>query len=322
MLQRIFAGLLAAALAGAFGYGAQAADYPTKPVTLIVPFGAGGGTDVTARIVAEELGKLLGQSVIVDTRPGANGAFGSGVVAKSAPDGYTRLFTAQSTYSMNPNLMKQLPYDQLNDFVPVATIGSSPWLLTVPANSDLKNVADVVKYAKANPGKMTFGFWQSSVLITSETFARAAGLDLRKVPYKGAVEAQTDLIAERLTILFTDTLGAKPHVAAGKMRVLASTTPKRTANFPDVPTMAELGYPAVDIASMLAVFAPAKTPKPVLERLNHDINTVLKLDSVREKLKGLGQDTAIMSLAEADAFVRKELPRWADMIEKSGLQKQ
>ncbi len=176
---------------------------------MIVPYGAGGGTDVLARAVSEELSKALGQPVVVDARPGANGAIGAGVVAKAPADGYTLLFAGSSVFSLNPSLMKDLPYDQLNDFVPVANIGGSPYMLVVPADSPFKTVDDVIKAAKAEPGKLTYGHWQSFVLVTAEAFARATGIELRKVPYKGAVEAQNDFLGGRLNILFTDTLGAK-----------------------------------------------------------------------------------------------------------------
>lgn len=314
----------AAALAGAAALSdpALAQNYPQKSITLIVPFGAGGGSDITARTVSEELSKVLGRSVIVETRPGASGAIGSGVVAKAAPDGYTLLFTASSTYSLNPNLMKELPYDQLNDFVPVGTIARSPWMLVVPAKSEFKSVADVVKSAKASPGKLTLAFHVSSTLVTGDAFQQAAGIQLRRVPYKGAVEATTDLLAGRVNLLFMDTNGSRPHAEAGTMRILATTTAKRTALFPSTPTMTEVGYPVVT-DSVLVIFAPIKTPKPILERLNSEIGKIVTTSkNVRDKLMSMGMEPVSMNLAEADAFVRSELPRWADMIKKAGLQKE
>src|SRR6187455_999117 len=195
--------------------------YPSRPVTMIVPFGAGGGTDIIARGVSEELSKALKQPIVVEPRPGANGAIGSALAARAAPDGYTLLFTAQSTYSLNPNLMKDPPLDQLKDLVPVATIGRSPWMLAVPAASEFKSVADVVAFGKANPGKLVFPFWQSSVLVSGEMFGQVTGIQIRKVPYKGQSEVTTDFLAGRLPIYFSDIVGARPQVEAGKMRVLA-----------------------------------------------------------------------------------------------------
>ena len=317
------AAMFAAAVCLFSGLNVQAADpYPTRPVTMIVPFGAGGGTDVIARSVSEELSQMLRQSIVVEARPGANGAIGSAVVARAAPDGYTLLFTAQSTYSLNPNLMKDPLFDQLKDLVPVATIGRSPWLIAVPSDSEFKSIADVVAYGKANPGKLAFPFWQSSVLVTGETFARMSGMQTRKVPYKGQVEATTDFLAGRVPIMVTDVAGGRGPVEAGKMRLLASTTAQRSASFPDVPTMREQGYDVVT-DSMLAVFAPAGTPQPILDRLNADLSKIISTsEKVRDRLRQLGLEPTAMTQREADAFVRSEMTRWEGMIRRAGLEKQ
>ena len=317
-LKRSIAALAAVAMSIGTAF---AQGYPTRPVTLVVPFGAGGGTDIIARTVAEELSKALKQPVIVDPRPGANGAIGSALVARAAPDGYTVLFTAQSTYSLNPNLMKEPPYDQIKDLVPVASIGRSPWMLAVPMASEFKTVADVVAYGKANPGKLAFPYWQSSVLVTGETFGALAGVQMRKVPYKGGVEATTDVLGGRVPIMFTDTAGARPQVEAGTMRVLALTTVKRSPLFPDAPTMREAGLDVVT-DSMMAVFVPAGTPRAVQERLNSEFTRIVETsEPVRNRLRQLGLDPITMTLPEADAFVRSELTRWADMIKRAGLEK-
>jgi len=311
----VLAGLLATADIAA------AQDYPTRPVTFIVPFAAGGGVDAIMRRLSDELRKSLGQPIVIDPRPGANGAIGSAAAARAAPDGYTLLATASSTYSLNPNLMKEPLYDQVKDLVPVATIGRSPWLLIVPADSPFKSVADIVAFGKANPGKLAFPFWQSSVLVTGETFGRVAGVQMRKVPYKGAVESMTDLLAGRVPIMFTDTVGARPQLAAGKIRVLASTVEKRPSYFADVPTLKEAGYDVVT-DSMTGIFAPAGTPAPILDRLNKEFVTIVgSNEEIREKLRELGLDPTTMTRAQYDAFVRSELTRWAEMIEKAGLQK-
>lgn len=315
--------MLAGAVLGVVvpGATAQAQPYPSRPITMIIPFGAGGGTDIIARAVSEDLTKALKQPIIVEPRPGANGAIGSALVARAAADGYTLLFTAQSTYSLNPNLMKDPPFDQLKDLVPVASIGRSPWMLAVPAASEFKSAADVIAYGKANPGKLSFAFWQSSVLVTGETFGQLAGIQMRKVPYKGQVEATTDFLGGRLPILFTDTAGARPQVDAGTMRVLAVTGSKRSALFPDVPTMKEVGLDIVT-DSMIAVFAPAATPRPILERLNVELTKIIETsEPVRNRIKSLGLDPTTMTLPEIDAFVRSELPRWAEMIRRAGLEK-
>ncbi|MDF2809855.1 MAG: putative exported protein [Microvirga sp.] len=317
------AALLASALCLSAAPVVNAADaYPTRPITMIVPFGAGGGTDVISRTVSDELSRALGQPVVVEARPGANGAIGSAVVARAAPDGYTLLFTAQSTYSLNPNLTKEPLFDQLKDLVPVASIGRSPWLIAVPIESDLKSIADVVTYGKANPGKLAFPFWQSSVLVTGETFGRVAGIQMRKVPYKGQVEAITDFLGGRLPIMVTDIAGGRAPVEAGKMRLLASTTAKRSAAFPDVPTMREQGFDVVT-DSMLAIFAPAGTPQPILDKLNGELTKIiLTSEKVRDRLRQLGLEPTAMTQSEADAFVRSEMTRWEEMIRRAGLQKE
>lgn len=314
--------LLACAASMLVAAAAHAQDYPARPVTMIVPFGAGGGTDIIARSVSEELSKALGQSIIVDARPGANGAIGSAVVARAAPDGYTLLFTAQSTYSLNPNLMKSPPYDQIKDLVPIASIGRSPWLIVVPPDSNFKSIADVIAYGKENPGKLAFPFWQSSVLVTGETFAQLGGFQMRKVPYKGQVEATTDFLGGRLPVMVTDVAGGRAPIESGKMRLLATTTAKRTSLFPDAPTMRENNLDVVT-DSMLAVFAPAGTPKPILDKLNTELSKIIATsEKVRDRLRQLGLEPTVMTQAEADAFVRSELTRWEGMIARAGLQKE
>ena len=302
---------------------AYAQTYPEKPITFIIPFGAGGGTDAIARILQEDIRRELGQPIIIDNKPGANGAIGSAFAARAAPDGYELLLTASSTFSLNPNLMKSIKYDQLNDFVPVAFIVRAPWMMVVHEKSGFKSVADVVKAAKENPGKLTVGYWQSSVMITSEVFAQAAEVQFLKVPYKSVVEAVGDLLGERIDILFVDIQAVRAHIESGKLRYLASTTANRVSVAPDVPTLVESGYPSVVVDASVVLFAPAKTPRPIVERLNAAMVKVVSSSAVaREKLKGLGHEPTTMTLPEVDNFVRSELSRWGDMIKSVGLQKE
>lgn len=323
-LARTTATLVAAAFAiAALAVAAHAQTYPEKPVTFINPFGAGGGSDAVARILQDDIRKELGQPIIIDNRPGANGAIGSAAAARAAPDGYTLMLTATSTFSINPNIVKDLRYDQLNDFVPVAYIVRAPWMMVVNTNSGFKSVADVVKAAKESPGKLTVGYWQSNVMITSDVFGKAAGVDILKVPYKSVVEAVTDLLGQRIDMLFVDIQAVRAHVDAGKMRYLAATTANRVSVAHNVPTLTELGYPSVVTDASVLLFAPAKTPRPILERLNAAMIKVVANSTVaREKLKDLGHEPTTMTLPELDAFVRSELSRWGDMITNAGLQKQ
>jgi tripartite-type tricarboxylate transporter receptor subunit TctC len=269
------------------------------------------------------LAKGLGQSVIVDARPGANGAIGTALVAKAPPDVYTIVLGASSTFSLNPNLMKELPYDQLKDFVGIGTLVQSPWMLAVNAKSPYKSVADIVAAAKASPGKLTYGFWQSSVLVTAEIFAQDAGIQLRKVPYKGAVEAVTDIIAGRLDLIFIDINGIRSFVDAGEARFLAATTAKRVSLLPDVPTMVESGYPKVVTGSVSAFFAPARTPPEILDRYNAEfIRIINTVKPVRDKFTSMGLDPLAMKREELDSFVKSELPRWEGMVKAAGLEKE
>lgn len=323
-LARYTAPLVAAALAIlALLAPAHAETYPSKPITFINPFGAGGGSDAIGRILLDDIRKELGQPIIIENKPGANGAIGSATAARANPDGYTLMLSATSTFSINPNLVRDLRYDQLNDFVPVGFIVRAPWMMVVNTSSGFKSVADVVKAAKASPGKLTVGYWQSNTMITSGVFAKAAGVELLKVPYKSVVEAVTDLLGERIDMLFVDIQAVRAHIEAGKLRYLAATTAKRVSVAPNVPTLTELGYPSVVTDASVMLFAPAKTPRPIVERLNAAmIKVVAESKVAREKLMDLGHEPTTMTLPELDAFVRSELTRWGDMIRDAGLQKE
>jgi tripartite-type tricarboxylate transporter receptor subunit TctC len=323
-LVRYTAALVAAAFAIAgLSAAAHAQVYPERPITFINPFGAGGGSDAVARILQDDIRRELGQPIIIENRPGANGAIGSAAAARAVPDGYTLMLTATSTFSINPHLVRDLRYDQLNDFVPVAFIVRAPWMLVVNQNSGFKSVADVVKAAKESPGKLTVGYWQSNVMITSDVFARAAGVELLKVPYKSVVEATTDLLGQRLDLLFVDIQAVRAHIDAGKLRYLAATTANRVSIVPDVPTLVESGYPSVVTDASVILFAPSKTPRPIIERLNSAMVKVVANSTVaREKLKGLGHEPTTMTLPELDALVRSELSRWGEMIRNAGLGKE
>jgi tripartite-type tricarboxylate transporter receptor subunit TctC len=320
-LRHVFVSMIAA-MAALSAPAAVAQNYPQRPITFVIPFGPGGGTDVIARTVVDDFSKAIGQSIVIDTRPGANGAIGSAVAAKAVPDGYTLMLTASSTFSLNPNLMKDLPYDQLKDFIPIASVVRAPWMLVVNEKSGIKSVADIVRISKESPGKLTYGFWQSNVLVTGEIFQQAAGIHIRKVPYKGVVEAVTDLVAGRTDMLFVDIQAVRAHVDAGTLRYVATTMPKRVSLLPNVPTLVESGYNVVTDASVL-LFAPAKTPKPIIDKVNAAMVKVITDSKVaREKLQGIGLEPTNMTPAEADAFVRDELKRWEAMIKQAGLQKE
>jgi tripartite-type tricarboxylate transporter receptor subunit TctC len=303
--------------------GAQSEAYPHKPITFIVPFAAGGGTDAIARILQDDIRKELGQPIIIDNRPGANGAIGTGFAARAVPDGYTLLLTASSTFSLNPNLMKNIQYDQLNDFIPVASVIRAPWMLVVNDKSGFKTVADIVKAAKERPDALSVGYWQSNVLITSEIFQRAADVQLLKVPYKSVVEAVSDLLGQRIDMLFVDIQAVSAHIESGALRYVAATTAERVSVAPGIPTLAESGYPSVVTDASVVLFAPAKTPAAIVERLNEAmVKVVSTSDVARQKLRAIGHEPTTMALAQVDGFVRSELSRWGEMIKSVGLQKE
>jgi tripartite-type tricarboxylate transporter receptor subunit TctC len=297
-------------------------NYPTKSINMVIPFAAGGGADTTGRVLADELSKALGQPVIADNRPGANGVIGSAIVAKAEPDGHTILMTSSSTYALNPNLMKSMPYDQVRDLSALVTVGYTPWILVVSPKSEFHSVADVVNYGKANPGKLTFGFWQSSTLVTGEMFGKFAGIPLRKVPYKGATEAIADLLGERINLLFIDMGTGQGHINSGAMRPLAVTAPQRASHFPSVPTFAEAGYPQVDTGSTNVVFVPSKTPREIKQKLNTELNKVIQKPEVLARLTRQSMGSTIRTLDQADDFVRAEIARWDGMIRSAGIEKE
>jgi tripartite-type tricarboxylate transporter receptor subunit TctC len=322
-LVRSIASCLAAAFAIAvLSAAARGQTYPEKPVTVIVPFAAGGGADVIARLLQEDIRKELGQPIVIDNRAGANGAIGSATAARAVPDGYTLMLTASSTFSLNPNLMKDIKYDQLRDFVPVAYVVRAPWMMVVNAKSGFRSVADIVQAAKADPGKLKFGHWQSSVLVAGEAFQRAAGVEFLKVPYKSVVEAVTDLLAQRIDVIFVDIQAVRGYIEAGTLRYLAASTANRVALYPNVPTLAESGYPSVVTDTSVLLFAPSKTPRPIIERWNAAMVKIISSSTVtREKLESIGHEPTTMTLPELDSFVRSELVRWAAMIKSFGIEK-
>lgn len=321
-LARCTVSFVAAAFAVVFlSAGAQAQTYPQKPITFIVPFGAGGGTDVIGRLLQEDLRKELGQPIVIEDRPGANGVLGSGYAARATPDGYTLLLTASSTFSLNPHLMLNLQYDQLKDFVPVGFVVRAPWMMVVNSKSGYKSVADVVKAAKEKPAKLSVGYWQSNVQVTAEVFQQAAGVEILKVPYKSVVEALSDLLGERIDMMFVDIQAVRAYIESGQLRYLAATTPTRVSVVKDIPTLVEAGYPTVVTDASVILFAPAKTPQPIIERLNEAMIKVVSLPHIREKLMALGHEPTTMKLPELDNFVRTELTKWGSMIQAVGLAK-
>jgi tripartite-type tricarboxylate transporter receptor subunit TctC len=303
---------------------AHAADpWPTKPITWVVPFTPGGSTDVIARTIGQKLAEALGQPVIVENKPGAGGAIGASYVAKAKPDGYTLFGGTISTHAINASLYKNLPYDPVKDFEPVALVAFLPNVLIINPNLGVNNVQELVALLKKDPSKRTFASSGSgtSTHLTGELFADVIGVPLTHVPYKGTPPAMQDVVGGQVPFMFDQMTAAVSLAQAGKLKVIATTGGKRTTLAPDMPTMAEAGVPGFDVQSWQAVYAPAGTPKDVVQKLNAEISKILAMPDVREKLgKQLGMELAGGSPEELAALMKREIPRWAELVKKSGAQ--
>ncbi len=298
---------------------AGAQSYPDKPVRMVVPFAAGGTSDILARFVAPPLTAALGQTVIVDNRPGAGSNLGSEIVAKAPPDGYT-LIMATPALASNQALYGKLNYDPVNGFAPVTLVAEIPIALVVHPSMPTKTVKELIALAKANPGKLNFGSSGNGGIghLVGEMFKSATGINMVHVPYKGNGPALIDLMSGVLNLTFTDIAGGMPYIKAGKMRPLAIASAKRSSQLPAVPAMIEAGVPGFVATTWFAVFATGGTPQPIVNRLNSEIVKSLQQPEMREKLTGLGCEVVGNKPEELAAFLRAETTKWAKVIKESG----
>ncbi len=296
---------------------ARAADYPTRPIKLVVPYAAGGPTDVLGRMVGEYIGRDLKQVVVVENKAGAQGAIGAEAVARADADGYTLLFTAASLFVLNPVLYKKLSYDPVKDFRMLALITDLPVVMEVHPSIPAKTVAEFVAYAKQNPGKLNFGSAGigGTIHLAGEMFKQMAGVDMVHVPYKGAGPALTDLLSGNIQLMF-DTLGtALPPVKAGMLRPLGVSSRQRIADLPDVPTIAESGYPDYSVGVWYGVSAPAKIPEEVAKTLAASLNRALEDEAFRASLEKVGfPPLRPRSQADIDKFVADDRARWTGVV--------
>jgi tripartite-type tricarboxylate transporter receptor subunit TctC len=296
---------------------ARAADYPTRPIKLVVPYAAGGPTDVLGRLVGEYLGRDLKQPVIVENKAGAQGAIGAEAVARAEPDGYTLFVTAASIFVLNPLLYKKLNYDPVRDFRMLALITDLPVVMEVHPSVPAKTVAEFVAYARQNPGKLNFGSAGTggTIHLAGEMFKQMAGVDLVHVPYKGAGPALTDLLSGNIQLMF-DTLGtALPPVKAGSLRALGVSSAQRIPDLPDVPTIAESGYPDYSVSVWYGISAPSKVPDDVAQRISASLDRALNDDAFRASLDKIGfPPLKPKSQAEIDKFIETDRTRWASVI--------
>jgi len=300
---------------------AQAADrWPDRPIHFVVPYPAGGPLDAVARLTAQKVSADLGQPIVVENRPGAGGNIGAEYVARAAPDGYTLLLGAVATHAINPTLYAHIPYDAQKDFEPVTQIASTPNVLIVNPSLPVHSVREFIAYAKAHPGALNFGSGStgSAGHLAGELFKRMAGIEMTHVPYKGAAPAMTDLIAGQVQLMFDNLASALTQIKAGKVRALAVTTAKRTPLAPDLPTIAESGLPGFDINTWFGLFVPAKTPRPVVDRLHDEFVKALKAPDVRGKMLALGAEPVGNTPAQFAAYIRSESEKYAKVIQASG----
>ncbi len=295
--------------------------WPGKPITYVVPFPTGGTTDILARLIGQKLSAALGTSVVVENKPGAGGNIGSEFASRAAPDGYTILGGTISSHAINVSLYPKLGYDPVKSFAPITLIGSNPNLLVVPASSPFKTVADIVSAAKAKPGNIAFASAGNgtSQHLSGELLKSLAKIDLVHVPYKGSGPAIQDVMGGQVPMMFDTSVVAGPHVQSGKLRALAVTSAKRARAFPDVPTMAEAGVAGYELVSWQAMFAPAGTPQPIVDRLYGEISKILKSAEMQEKLASLGMDASGMAPADFAAFQKAEIEKWAKVVKAAGV---
>jgi len=319
--RRTLLAALATAAIGAVPASAFAqAGYPTKPVTIVVPFAAGGTTDILARIIGQALTTELGQSVIVDNRAGAGGNIGGAIAAKAPADGYTLFMGTVGTHAINASLYKKMPFDPVKDFAPLTRVANVPNLLVANPAQPYKTVKELIAYAKANPGKVNFGSSGngSSIHLSGELFKSLAKVDMVHVPYKGSAPAVTDLLGNQIGIMFDNMPSAIQHVRSGKLVPIAVTTAKRSPELPNVPTIAEAGVPGYEATSWFGMFAPAGTPAPVLAKLNTALVKVLNQAEVKKKINEQGAETYSETPEQFAAFIKTESVKWGKVVQESG----
>jgi tripartite-type tricarboxylate transporter receptor subunit TctC len=299
-----------------------ASDYPNKPITLIVPFPAGSGTDAVGRIFGSELSAILGQQIVVENKPGANATIAASYVARAKPDGYTLFVTTNTSHSAAPWLMKNVSYDPVKDFTPIARGGNLPFILVVNPKRPWKNVSELVADAKKNPGRITYASGNSTGIVAGATLANRAGIDILHVPYKGTPQGLTDVVGGQVDFMFTDLTSGLPFVQSGQLRALAVSTAERSAIVPDLPSMAEAGVKDFDLNSWNGYFGPAGLPPEVVAKLNAAINQVVAKPEVKKRLADLGFD-AFSSTPEVFAqFVSDQRTLWGKLIKDAGIEQQ
>jgi len=301
---------------------ARADDYPSRPVTIVVPYTPGGSTEILARIVAQHLGARLGQSFIVENKPGAGTVIGTTSVAKAAPDGYTLLMATPTPMAINVRVHKQLPYDPATDFVPLAMVAGAPFVLIVNPALPVHSVKELIAYAKEHPGKLSYGSGGVGAPhhLYAELLKSMAGISMTHVPYKGSLPALNDVVAGHIDLMFCDIPPAIGMINTGRVRVLGVSTKARVDTFPDVPSIAEAGVPGFDVAGWFMVVAPARTPPAIVAKLHDAMKALLAAPDVKQQIVKLSLvPLASPSVEEMKAFVKSEIARWGKVVEAAGI---
>jgi tripartite-type tricarboxylate transporter receptor subunit TctC len=300
---------------------AHASDYPSKPIRLVVPFPAGGPTDVTARVVAQALSKGIGQQIVVDNRAGAGGNVGAEIAANAPADGYTVFFATGGTHGINPSLYKRVPYDPVKSFDPVILVSTSPNVFVAHPRFPANTMAELIAYAKANPGKVNYATAGAGTTthMSAELLRSLTGIDITHVPYRGSAPAMNDLLAGQVELMVDGLPSAMPHIRAGSIKALGLTTAKRIESAPDIPAIAET-VPGYEAVAWFAFLVPAGTPKDVIAKLNEEANRALASDEVKRRYAELGSDPAGGPPEKLQALIGAELAKWAGVVRATGAQ--
>jgi putative tricarboxylic transport membrane protein len=298
---------------------AAAQTYPTRPVTVVIPFAAGSSTDAVARVVAQHLQAALGQTFLVENKAGAGGMLAANTVARAPGDGYTILLTTNSTHSAANGLFKSVPYDPIKDFTPVVRIGGFPNFVAIYPELPIRTPAELIAYAKANPGKLNYGIGNSTGHIVGETVKRRTGIDMLRVSYRSNPMAVTDLIAGRLSVMFLEFANGMPQIKAQKVRPIAMITKERSHYLPDLPTLDETILPGFDVMPWVGIFGPANMPAEVVKVLARELQTIVAKPEIKEQFMHAGMDVYWIGHEQFPDFVKSELVKWTAMIKEAGI---
>ena len=299
--------------------GSAAAQFPSKPIRVVVPFGAGSSTDIVMRIIAQPLGQALGQPVVVENKPGADGAIAAVEVGKAAPDGHTLILGTNSPFSAAPHLRKNLPYDALADFTPVSFVGNYTFFVVVHPSVPARTLADLIGHVRANPGKLNYATGNTSSIVMTAMLASQANMQLVHIPYKTEPPAITDLLSGQIQLMISSYSTVAPHLREGKLRALVTTLPDRSALLPDVPSIVEAGFPKFSVSPWAGMFGPGRMPRETTQRINRELNAVLARADVRENLAKQAFAPKGSTVDEFTRYVKEQYDVWGKAIREAGI---